>query len=105
MEGVAEAGLVRDCKPVFGTKVMDTKATCTAVLTADGVGCKPPKKAYANVRTLQAHALTKQRQNLFFQTVNHAKVVWDPTVKPKGIFGGHLNIQSLAPKVMRSELC
>lgn len=25
---------------------------------------------------------------------NCAKVVWDPRVKPKGIFGGHLNISS-----------
>ncbi len=25
-------------------------------------------------------------------------MVWDPKVKPKGILGGHLNIQSLFPK-------
>ena len=33
-----------------------------------------------------------------FQTVNHAKVIWDPAIKPRGIFGGHLNIRSLLPK-------
>lgn len=52
----------------------------------------------AKVRTLQTQAWTKQKQTLFFQTVNHAKVVWDPAVKPKGILGGHLNIRSLVPK-------
>lgn len=32
------------------------------------------------------------------QTVNPAKVVWDPIVKPKGIFEGHFNIRSLFSK-------
>ena len=36
----------------------------------------------------------KQRQFRFFQTVNHAKVIWDSKTKPKGIVGGHLNIQN-----------
>lgn len=41
-----------------------------------------------------------QRQRLFrtFQTVNHAKVVWDPKIKPRGLFGGHLNIRSMTAK-------
>lgn len=47
---------------------------------------------------MQSQAIIKQRQYLFFQTVNHAKIIWDPTVKPKGILGGHLNIRSLHPK-------
>lgn len=37
-------------------------------------------------------AVTKQQRYRLFQTVNHAKVLWDPKVKPKGVFGGHLNI-------------
>ena len=40
----------------------------------------------------------KQRQFRFFQTVNHAKVIWDSKTKPKGIVGGHLNIQSIISK-------
>ena len=39
----------------------------------------------------------KQREFRFFQTVNHARVIWEPTSKPKGILGGHLNIQSILP--------
>ena len=41
----------------------------------------------AKVRPLHTQALTKQRQTLFFQTVNRAKVVWDPMVKTKRYFG------------------
>lgn len=43
-------------------------------------------------------ALIKQRTSLFFQTVNHAKVIWDPKLKPKGLFGGHLNVRSAVAK-------
>lgn len=42
--------------------------------------------------------MSKHEQNPIFQTVNHAKVIWDPKVNHKGIFGGHLNIRSLLPK-------
>lgn len=51
-----------------------------------------------DIKILQSQAIIKQRQNNFFQTVNHAKVVWDLIVKPKGICGGHLNIRSIFPK-------
>ncbi|MEQ2189935.1 hypothetical protein GOODEAATRI_030422 [Goodea atripinnis] len=51
------------------------------------------------LKTLQTEAINKQKHYLFFQTVNHARVVWDPALKPKGIFGGHLNIRSLIPKL------
>ena len=44
------------------------------------------------------HAEGKQRQFRFFQTVNHAKVIWDSKTKPKGIVGGHLNIRSIISK-------
>lgn len=30
--------------------------------------------------------------------MNHAKVIWDSKSKPKGIFGGHLNIHSILSK-------
>lgn len=43
-------------------------------------------------------AVQKQKQYLFFQTVNHARVLWDVKCKPKGILGGHLNIRSLISK-------
>lgn len=44
------------------------------------------------------HAAQKQKQYLFFETVNHARVLWEPTCKPKGILGGQLNIRSLISK-------
>lgn len=31
--------------------------------------------------------------------MNHAKVIWDPKTKPKGIVGGHLNIRSITSKI------
>ena len=46
----------------------------------------------------ECHAAQKQKQHLFFQTVNHDKVLWDLKSKPKGILGGHLNIQSIISK-------
>lgn len=45
----------------------------------------------------------KQQQIRLFQTVNHARVLWDPKLKPKGIFGGHLNIRSLVSKAEQIE--
>lgn len=33
-----------------------------------------------------------------FQTLNQAKMIWDPCCKPKGLLGGHLNIRSMIPK-------
>lgn len=35
--------------------------------------------------------------------MNHAKVVWGPNVKPKVIFGGHLNVRSLTSKTEQIE--
>ena len=46
--------------------------------------------------------LTQQRMKLF-QTVNHASVLWDAKTKPKGIIGGHLNIQSIISKTEQLE--
>lgn len=47
--------------------------------------------------------MKKQQATKMFQTVNHAKVLWDPQVKPKGIFGGHLNIRSVLSKTEQLE--
>ena len=48
-------------------------------------------------------ATRKQQTYKLFQTVNHAKVLWDSNVKPKGIFGGHLNIRSIVSKTEQLE--
>lgn len=50
-----------------------------------------------------SNAVTKQQRYRLFQTVNHAKVLWDPKVKPKGVFGGHLNIRSAVSKSEQLE--
>lgn len=41
----------------------------------------------------------KQRELEFFQTINHAQVIWNYQSKPKGILGGHINIRSILPKM------
>ena len=51
----------------------------------------------------QATSFLKQQQMKLFQTVNHASVVWDAKTKPKGIFGGHLNILSIISKAEQLE--
>ena len=40
----------------------------------------------------------KHRCTKMFQTVNQAKIVWDPRCKPKGQFSGHLNFRSICNK-------
>lgn len=45
----------------------------------------------------------KQRNFLLFQTTNHAKVLWVPRAKPKGLLGGHLNIRRVASKTDQLE--
>lgn len=42
---------------------------------------------------MKKHHITK-----FFQTLNQARTVWDPRCKVKGLFGGYLNIKSMATK-------
>lgn len=49
-------------------------------------------------RKLINPAITKKRDWSIFQTVNNARVVWDPKAKPKGLLGGHLNIHSIKSK-------
>lgn len=42
--------------------------------------------------------IKKHKKMNFFQTLNNAKVIWDPRSKPKGILIGHINICSIGPK-------
>lgn len=42
--------------------------------------------------------MKKHRSFKCFQTLNQARAIWDPQLKPKGLFGAHLNIRSLIPK-------
>ncbi len=63
---------------------LDRSTVCPTYSAADtAVRCNPAVK----------------RQRLFktFQTVNHAKVLWDPKLKPRGLFGGQFNIRSITP--------
>ncbi|KAI9534131.1 hypothetical protein NQZ68_016849 [Dissostichus eleginoides] len=53
--------------------------------------------AYKSNRTINPVFKKHCKFNLF-KTVNHSLVIWDQQHKPKGIFGGHLNIRSLTPK-------
>ena len=48
-------------------------------------------------------AIRKHRRTNFFQTLNHAKLIWDPQSKPKGLLGGHLNIRSIVSKSNQLE--
>lgn len=52
----------------------------------------PVQSRLIPTKPTQAISCLKQQQMKLFQTVNHARVLWDAKTKPKGIFGGHLNI-------------
>lgn len=67
-----------------------------------GVACDSVHSSHLLMPCL-SNALTKQQRYRLFQTVNHAKVLWDPEVKPKGVFGGHLNIRSAVSKSEQLE--
>lgn len=56
------------------------------------------RQGEVGVKPADPQASRKQKQYLFLQTVNHAKVIWDSQIKPKGILGGHLNIRSIIAK-------
>lgn len=45
----------------------------------------------------------EQRNCLLLLTTNHAKVLWDPHTKPKGLLGRHLNIRSVTYKMDQLE--
>lgn len=60
----------------------------------------------ANARsanTATTIAEIKQQNMKLFETVNHASVLWNSKTKPKGIFGGHLNIRSVVSKTEQIE--
>ena len=43
-------------------------------------------------------AIIKRKRWDFFQTVNQARILWDPRAKPRGLLGGHMNIRSVTGK-------
>lgn len=53
-------------------------------------------KATLNKQIVSNHSYSLQH---IVSTVSGAKIVWDRDQKPKGIFGAHLNIRSLLPKL------
>lgn len=55
------------------------------------------------LNAMQTIVVSKQSQMKLFQTVNHASVLWNPLTKPKGIFGGHINIRSVMSKTEQLE--
>lgn len=59
-----------------------------------------PANESGKLNAMQTIAVSKQRQMKLFQTVNHASVLWNPLTKPKGIFGGHINIRSVMSKTV-----
>ena len=50
-------------------------------------------------------AIIKLRKFNLFQTVNNAKVLWDPQAKPSGLLGGPLNIHSFISKSDKTYSC
>ncbi len=88
-----------DCSCVFREAGLGVKMTGTvAAVPQTCFSNSPDLENVADGKIHLAYDCSKKHQNLFFQTVNHAKVIWDPTVKSRGIFGGHLNIRSLTLK-------
>ena len=55
-------------------------------------------KPAADTTVCRNPAVRRQRLFKTFQTVNHAKVLWDPKLKLRGLFGGHFNIRSITAK-------
>ena len=73
-------------------------AKCAAFTGTGTRGNIPP-----TIPTQTTSTSLKQQQMKLFQTVNHASVLWDAKSKPKGIFGGHLNIRSIISKTEQLE--
>lgn len=63
-------------------------------------GANKQQVLYENSKTKGTinHDAQKQKPFQLFQTVNHARVIWDSKLKSKGILGGHLNIRSIILK-------
>lgn len=58
-------------------------------LTTTGSTTKQNRKLTTNL------AVVKNRKWNVFRTVNNSKIIWDSSIKPKGLLGGHLNVRSL----------
>jgi len=97
-EEVGFCGIPVPCIPITGVDasavVFDKLASTTAVITGK---CQPENSAPNDVGYINP-AVKKHIAYQTFQTVNHAKVVWDPKRKPRGLLGAHLNIRSIISK-------
>lgn len=78
-----------------------TATPVTSMLQGNILACCASKTAELSL--LQTIVNSKQRNTKLYQTVNHASVLWNPKTKPKGIFGGHINIRSVISKTEQLE--
>lgn len=90
------------CEP--GVKQSDINGRSDAKMNNGNDNQHKPSNAGKTIPKHQRHATTnniaapRQKVSKIFQTVNHAKILWDQKLKPKGIFGGHLNIREALSK-------
>ncbi len=93
------AALRMDCKQTGEPgRVQEMAEPGVGDMHTRGDGPTKPQRGKVGFKPTDCRAAYKQKQCHFFQTVNHTRVIWDSHLKPKGIFGGHLNIRSIFTK-------
>jgi len=76
----------------------------STLLSSHSTRVKETPMYHGNASLCRNPAVRRHTLCRIFQTANHAKVLWDPKVKPRGLFGGHLNIRSVVAKSELSHL-
>lgn len=70
---------------------IENKANISSLATT-GSTTKQNRKLTTNL------AVVKNRKWNVFRTVNNSKIIWDSSLKQKGLLGVHLNVRSLISK-------
>lgn len=93
--GVALLGGALSVRSTTGTSQVLRKGKMNDI---HGVNNTAAPQLHNSNHQLRKRTRMTQQKYRYFQTVNHAKVIWDPDCKRRGILGGHLNICRLIPK-------
>ena len=108
--GVSTATPATAAGPAAATEALGAGVGYFSPQRADGGGGEYQTTATSSERPKHKQklkginpAIKNYRKTKIFYTFNHAKIVWDPRSKPKGLLGGHLNIRSVHAKQTQLE--
>lgn len=100
LDSITEGSMIapQEIKQSRSSSSQDSDPTLLLKTQAPAPSHLPLQQDRFKEKIAHSRAAFQQKGVKYFQTVNHAKVIWDSKKKNKGITGGLLNIRSIIPK-------